>query len=452
MAGEPELDPVTIYGTPRSPVPRNFDNFPSTGCPTGYMFAGDTCIPGGDPSFNPVGDIGPLDCGPGRRAVTRTRSDGGTYAACEDIPPALPEPEPIPAFLPPVTPTPAPLIPTLPETIVSAARPSFLRVAVSAAARAASRLFPWVALLLTPIGAKQGAGQLYGSPNAADRRPIRGADNPGLSVSLPELAEVTVRARRDSGSNAARAADRRAPISALDPRYGAVGAFEPFVPNPATFYPSTPNQRPLTNPYDPRTGDLDTRPGDELSPAISRPRSPLPVAAPSRAPSRSPGPGVVPFALPFATPTPIGLPFATPQAFPAPTPTPAPSPKPAPAPSPAPAPGPAPLPTPIPTALPSPTPSPQPRPSPRPKPAPRGNPRPTPTGKPFVSPFSEPIPGPLTQPKKPGVPSQPDVCDCVTGKPKPKKQRQPRSECWQGTYTEKANGLIKSRKERVPCR
>jgi len=42
-------------------------------------------------------------------------------------------------------------------------------------------------------------------------------------------------------------------------------------------------------------------------------------------------------------------------------------------------------------------------------------------------------------------------CVCTDKKP-PRKPRKPRVECWRGTYVETSGGLVKSRKEKVPCR
>lgn len=44
-------------------------------------------------------------------------------------------------------------------------------------------------------------------------------------------------------------------------------------------------------------------------------------------------------------------------------------------------------------------------------------------------------------------------CECPPGKQrKPKRRKQPRSVCYAGTYTERARGLAKRRRRRVPCR
>jgi len=65
-------------------------------------------------------------------------------------------------------------------------------------------------------------------------------------------------------------------------------------------------------------------------------------------------------------------------------------------------------------------------------------------------------PAPRTEPKPltayaPGYadPTN-DQCDCESKK-KPRMPRQPRSQCWTGTYTETKTGLRKARREQVPC-
>jgi len=58
--------------------------------------------------------------------------------------------------------------------------------------------------------------------------------------------------------------------------------------------------------------------------------------------------------------------------------------------------------------------------------------------------------GYLTPLRGPGVSSPSDKCKCP---PKRKgKPRKPRSVCWTGTYTERPDGLTKSRRRKVPCR
>lgn len=85
----------------------------------------------------------------------------------------------------------------------------------------------------------------------------------------------------------------------------------------------------------------------------------------------------------------------------------------------------------------------------------------SPAGSAFPPPVTVEIPGqnpfqdpgtrsPLTPFQPPGVdsPSKRKRCDC----PKPKRRkRKPRTECYRGTYIERANGLTKFRKEKIPC-
>ena len=61
------------------------------------------------------------------------------------------------------------------------------------------------------------------------------------------------------------------------------------------------------------------------------------------------------------------------------------------------------------------------------------------------------VPSLLTQPQ----PQRTRDGRCVCPKPvkeRERRKRLPRLECWRGTYTETSGGLIKSRKEKVPCR
>jgi hypothetical protein len=49
----------------------------------------------------------------------------------------------------------------------------------------------------------------------------------------------------------------------------------------------------------------------------------------------------------------------------------------------------------------------------------------------------------VTPPKK-----KTSDCSCKKKKPKPKK---PRTVCYKGSYQEKAKGLLKFRREQIPC-
>lgn len=150
---------------------------------------------------------------------------------------------------------------------------------------------------------------------------------------------------------------------------------------------------------------------------------------------------LIPFAVPdiFTDP----YPYAPPTAAPTPTPTPTFTPVPTITPNPVFNPVQNPFDLPLPTPVPVPRPPQTPRPS---TPGPGLAPTITPTFGLFDNPFMYADPG-LT-------PARPTNCPpCVESTP-PKKQRkkkQPRMECWKGSYTETSKGLIKNRRERVPC-
>lgn len=66
------------------------------------------------------------------------------------------------------------------------------------------------------------------------------------------------------------------------------------------------------------------------------------------------------------------------------------------------------------------------------------------------------IPGPnlddlpqFNQPPINGPPSEADSCNCP--KPKKRKPRPPRNECWKGTYVQRARGISYTKREMVPC-
>jgi hypothetical protein len=89
-------------------------------------------------------------------------------------------------------------------------------------------------------------------------------------------------------------------------------------------------------------------------------------------------------------------------------------------------------------------------PSPTPLPSPIGSKPPAPptpvvgvTG-PGLVPFDDPMTEPQAQ-------AQAAYRQCVTTKQKDRK-RKPRNKCWRGTYEELRHGLIKHRKEQIPCR
>jgi len=122
---------------------------------------------------------------------------------------------------------------------------------------------------------------------------------------------------------------------------------------------------------------------------------------------------------------------------------------------------------------------------PRQRPGPRFSVGPETVGSPYVLPLSPPFYGPnpvrpSSPAPKPGTPSAPgapsftpspstpiigridpvpdlgpipleqlDKCNCP--RPKTRKKRTPRSECWKGTYIEKATGISKTRRVPVDC-
>jgi len=376
--------------------------------------------------------------------------DGGTFFVPEiphdPAPEPMPEPEPdpVPAFVAP-TPTPAPVAPSpLPELPIVdiVGKVPFLTTLGRVVATVATRLFPW-AFLVLPSAALKGAGQLYGSPNVADRRPTRVADTPRSAEPLADLPEVAIVARRPKSASSNRAPTVLPDLPFADYWDGARPAFKPYIAPPATFVPAAPPGY-----------EFDPKGGEELTPAVSPQRIATP-ARPIAAPFRSPFPVEMPFSEPFAWPLPGS------EAFPVPSPSPEPFPVPGPAPAPSPEPlaSPQPVPQPFSTPFPSPFAEPISRPLPRSKPrsiprAPAARPRPLPISQPFgfASPLQGPKPAPLTEPKKPGVPLPQDNCVCDAQQPKPRKKRQPRSVCKTGTYTETANGLIKKPKETVQCR
>lgn len=214
---------------------------------------------------------------------------------------------------------------------------------------------------------------------------------------------------------------------------GLPGIYSPwFVPYDAPLAepdPSPPGAPPRDTPLAPAT-PLDPDEDDPVWPEPA-PRIPLvPWLFPDLFPNIFTDPGN-PF-LPSPTPTfdPVGSPIGDPFAPPVPTPGPTPSAVPYDEPIPL-IPGIPTLPF-VPTtpALPSPL---------------------TP-GMPAI----DPGPALFADPLGFGNPQTPrDNCPpCADGtQPKKKrKKRQPRTECWRGTYRETAKGLIKNRGDRVPCR
>jgi len=104
------------------------------------------------------------------------------------------------------------------------------------------------------------------------------------------------------------------------------------------------------------------------------------------------------------------------------------------------------------------------------KPKPPSRALPTKPVTPFkFYPFDPFKPEPLPQPEPQGQPPGPDVmapekgapankndCGCTPSdnkkKKEDKKKHEPRAVCYQGTYIERANGLLKYRRKQIPCR
>lgn len=173
--------------------------------------------------------------------------------------------------------------------------------------------------------------------------------------------------------------------------------------------------------------------------SLSPPLAP-PVAAPSASNAPLPWLGTVTVSAPRPTAPPLLRPLPLPGPLPLPFAPPLPGPQPSPRPQPRPETRPQPLPNPLPEPL------------PLPRPLPRLNPRPGPRPSPLT--FSSPLTGvgTLTLPLPQPTPREElDKCDCRRKQDKPKKPKKPRDECYRGTYIEKANGLIKHRKDKIPC-
>jgi len=87
-----------------------------------------------------------------------------------------------------------------------------------------------------------------------------------------------------------------------------------------------------------------------------------------------------------------------------------------------------------------------------PTPTPTPTPTSTPTTAPKDDPLTAPTVDPLGSPAGPGYTppysTRTSECDC---KPKKRKPAKPRTECYKGSYVEKARGLTKTKREKVPC-
>jgi hypothetical protein len=82
-------------------------------------------------------------------------------------------------------------------------------------------------------------------------------------------------------------------------------------------------------------------------------------------------------------------------------------------------------------------------------PAPVATPTTTPTPDPLTAPTVDPLGSPAGPGYTPPYSTRTSECDC-----KPKKKRKPatpRTECYKGSYVEKARGLTKTKRERVSC-
>jgi hypothetical protein len=201
------------------------------------------------------------------------------------------------------------------------------------------------------------------------------------------------------------------------------------------------------------------RPDTEHPPAIARPpaRNPSPVGVPDLI--EFPRPDVweiaprapVPDASPYVAP-PTPFPDFWPEIGPRPV-----DPRPELRPEVRPSPKPGDLANPLlsPGFQPFPFGAPFPVPAPRAPPASRPTPKPTPRPDAFFEPFGDPYGAPLDPLSDPGGRLDADRCNCPKPtKPKQKKpkKREPRTQCRQGTYTQRAKGIIYTPRRTIPCR
>lgn len=202
-------------------------------------------------------------------------------------------------------------------------------------------------------------------------------------------------------------------------------------------------------PYDAR----DNQRSSDASPSVGRDRSPADAAR--AAPQLEQLPEVLvtgtrPSAV--AAPKPVLRPVAIPNVGPAPFEVPDLEGSPEPRRVSEPAPSPRPRPQPSPELVPSPATNPRGNPAPEflPAPGPSAGPRPGFGPSPIKPPKTWELPDPAPKPT-----TNPDPCDCGKGKgkdKKKKKKRKKRKECWRGTFTETATGLIKRRREKISCK
>lgn len=212
----------------------------------------------------------------------------------------------------------------------------------------------------------------------------------------------------------------------FDPLSDPIYPRQPFVPLPGGGARPGPATR---NP-----GDPGVSPADDIFPGL--------WAEPGRTPYGQPG-TVAPGVRTEPAADPIGDPFGTPGVDPLPLPTPGPQPGNPTIPGAEPAPG---------VTL-----------------EPFGDPFVVPIAPPRVIPITPPGPAPVgTQPyMPPGLdvfddplgfetetqpqPKRADGCECEKPEKKKRQPKPPRAECWQGTYTQRAKGIVYARKRRVPC-
>ena len=214
------------------------------------------------------------------------------------------------------------------------------------------------------------------------------------------------------------------------------------------------------------------RPGQPVIPVPGPmfPGQPGNPPVPKRDPGKAPGPAPVP--APGTRPAPSSPPGSPGEpggpereALPVP-----PLPE---APGRAPAPGPSPGPARTPSAPPGRSPGPGRAPGPSPGPWPAPFPTPTPSSPPWWQLIPWPIPWPSlarrirpSSARDPLTAVEPGRVELPTTEPVPRpdldrrcqerkrkrRKRKPREECWQGTYTETATGLLKRKRRKIPCR
>lgn len=394
------------------------------------------------PSTPPIDEVPPpADSPPGEEPPPPTQT---IVVDADPLPPPSfafvgPAPNVLPPFL---------FLPKVAEIAVTAKRTVASRL-FGFAAGLASRLVGGIGLLLWSDTVNRGETEAL---DAYYRQSKRSRPNPSTGgkpgVGSPDEIQVTARRlRAPIGPLPVRVAPGvrnpplRDPIGATYPRALEFGEEPEASPLPA--------ERPLPPLRPPRTPVI--APAAPLDPDEEDAWLPRPAPRRTRRPRFPVPPGEI---APDVVTFPIGDPLLDPLTQPAPLP--AVSPRPSPIVSPVVSPFPLvgdPLSEPIYAPVTSPTVQPFPRVStPRPISTPVRAPRlPSPFETfPPVSFLTRPKTRPVPFPGLGAPPKQADPCNCVKQK-KPRKQRQPRDVCWRGTYVELRNGLIKHRKEKVPC-